>query len=158
MAANEFALSIVTPEQILHAGVATEVVLRTGEGDATFLADYAPLAGSVEPGVVRAVMADGTSESFVTDGGFVQVEYGVTQEDGTSGTRVTVLLGQAQPVSAIDAAAAQVELAEAEAALSAAGPVDEEAGPTVEQTQALAAVTWARARVDAAAGATTVHA
>ena len=47
-----FWLELVTPERILFAGMASEVMLRTGEGDASFLAGHAAVVGSVEPGVV----------------------------------------------------------------------------------------------------------
>ncbi len=147
---NVFLLQIVTPEQVLLAGEATEIVLRTGEGDATFLAGYAPLVGSVRAGQVRVVPAEGDPETFVTDGGFAQVEYNVPLDDaGAVGHRITVLLGQAQPVGEIDPVAVQAELDAAEAAVAAAGPVDEETGPTTEQLQAQSALTWAQVRLEA---------
>ena len=56
---NAFTVNLVTPERILLTGLATEVILRTGEGDVTFLAGHTPLVGTVEPGVVRVVRSEG---------------------------------------------------------------------------------------------------
>ena len=50
-----FQINLVTPERILLTGMASEVILRTGEGDVTFLAGHTPLVGTVQPGVVRVV-------------------------------------------------------------------------------------------------------
>ena len=46
----QFQITLVTPERILLGGMASEVILRTGEGDATFLAGHTPLVGSVAAG------------------------------------------------------------------------------------------------------------
>ena len=125
-----FSIRLVTPERILVDGVAAEVVLRTAEGDVTFLAGHTPLVGTVEPGIVRVVGADGEIARFASHGGFVQVEHGVhlsEQEDGTpvasSGTRVTLLIGVAEPVDEIDVerATAALEAADARLAELAAG-------------------------------------
>ena len=56
---NLFTVNLVTPERVLVSGLAAEVILRTGEGDATFLAGHTPLVGTVEPGVVRVVRSRG---------------------------------------------------------------------------------------------------
>src|SRR5271154_2361365 len=100
MADNLFAIELVTPERILITGAAAEVILRTGEGDVTFLAGHTPLVGTIEPGVVRVVRAEGDEERLAVHGGFVQVEQGVAPDESdslaesaaaaTSGTRVTM--------------------------------------------------------------------
>ena len=59
---NLFTVNLVTPERVLVTGLAAEVILRTGEGDATFLAGHTPLVGTVEPGVVRVVRSEGDEE------------------------------------------------------------------------------------------------
>ena len=71
---NLFAIELVTPERILITGTATEVILRTREGDITFLAGHTPLVGTIEPGVVRVVREGGEVERVAVHGGFVQVE------------------------------------------------------------------------------------
>ncbi len=116
---NLFTINLVTPERILLTGLASEVILRTGEGDVTFLAGHAPLVGSVEPGVVRVVAAEGDEERAAVHGGFVQVEQHVPPGDGdgaeSSGTRVTMLIGVAELAEEIDTGRAQAALAGAEA-------------------------------------------
>jgi F-type H+-transporting ATPase subunit epsilon len=143
-----FELQLVTPERILLTGRASEVVLRTGVGDATFLAGHTPLIGTVEPGVVRVGRPDGTVERVASHGGFVQVEYGVDlgpSEAGEEdrGTRVTFLLGIAELAEEIDAERARAALTAAEARLAelasggrtaAAGA--EEADPEVAEAEA----------------------
>ncbi len=76
-----FTVNLVTPERVLLTGLASEVILRTGEGDATFLAGHTPLVGTVEPGVVRVVRPEGDEDRVAVHGGFVQVETGVVDGD-----------------------------------------------------------------------------
>ncbi len=131
-----FALELVTPERVLVSGRASEVVLRTAEGDLTFLAGHTPLIGTVEPGVVRATLEGGEVERLASHGGFVQVEYGVeldgADEGAERGTRVTMLLGVAELVSEIDVERARAALEAAEARLAELGT----AGRTAEGDEA----------------------
>jgi F-type H+-transporting ATPase subunit epsilon len=119
MPEDTFSVELVTPERVLVDGLATEVILRTGEGDITFLAGYAPLVGSVEPGVLRVVRAEGDEERVAVHGGFVQVGREPAAEDGsagsTSGNRVTLLIGVAELAAEIDVDRARAALAAAEA-------------------------------------------
>ena len=116
---NLFTINLVTPERILLTGLASEVILRTGEGDVTFLAGHAPLVGSIEPGVVRVVRAEGEEERVAVHGGFVQVEQHVPADDdeagSSSGTRVTMLVGVAELAEDIDVERAQAARTAAEA-------------------------------------------
>ncbi len=121
---NLFTINLVTPERVLVAGLASEVILRTGEGDITFLAGHTPLVGTVEPGVVRVVREEGEDERVAVHGGFVQVEQGVVGEDGepvASGTRVTLLIGVAELAEEIDVERARVALEAAEARVAELG-------------------------------------
>jgi len=162
---NVFTINLVTPERILLTGLATEVILRTGEGDATFLAGYAPLVGSVEPGVVRVVRPDGDEERVATHGGFVQVEQHIpadgadgseAAEAATSGTRVTMLVGVAELAAEIDADRARAALTAAEAQvaeLTGSGgrgtATAEDAEPDAELADAEAALVRAQVRLEA---------
>jgi F-type H+-transporting ATPase subunit epsilon len=115
--ANLFTIYLVTPERVLVDGLASEVILRTGDGDITFLAGHTPLVGTVEPGVVRVVPDEGEVERLAVHGGFVQVEQGVVGEDGepvASGTRVTLLIGVAELAGEIDVERARTALDAAE--------------------------------------------
>ncbi|HEV3367355.1 MAG TPA: ATP synthase delta/epsilon chain alpha-helix domain-containing protein [Acidimicrobiales bacterium] len=166
---NLFTIDLVTPERILLSGLAAEVILRTGEGDVTFLAGHAPLVGSVEAGVVRVVRAEGDEERVATHGGFVQVEQHVPMGDAdgsgesASGTRVTLLIGVAELAEEIDTERARAALDAAEARVAeltgsggrvAGTPDDEE--PDAELIDAEAALLRAQVRleaVDATSGA-----
>jgi F-type H+-transporting ATPase subunit epsilon len=134
--ASLFWLELVTPERILFAGLASEVVLRTGEGDASFLAGHAALVGSVEPGVVVVTSASGEDVRVAVHGGFVQVEHDVSLEGITAeadeavgvhapaleqGTRITLLAGIAELAGEIDVERARTALAGAEARVAELG-------------------------------------
>ena len=160
---DQFAIQLVTPERILVTGSATEVILRTREGDVTFLAGHTPLVGTIEPGVLRVVRAGDEVERVAVHGGFVQVEQGVSDDDAagsaTRGTRVTMLVGVAELVGEIDIDRARAALEEAEARVAeligagagrAAGPGSgegEEADP--ELVEAQAALHRAQVRLEA---------
>jgi F-type H+-transporting ATPase subunit epsilon len=174
---NVFTVELVTPERILVAEPAIEVILRTREGDLSFLAGHTSLVGTVEPGVVRVVRAEGDEVRAAVHGGFVQVEHGVTSDDadapagGTAGvpaggTRVTMLVGVAELAEEIDTDRARVALEAAEARVaelggtggraagSGSGVEDEE--PDADLVEAEAALLRAQVRleaVDASAGA-----
>jgi len=161
-----FQINLVTPERILLTGMASEVMLRTGEGDATFLAGHTPLVGSVKPGVVRVVQAEGEEVRVAVHGGFTQVEQNVPlpgeDEDGATTSRVTLLLGVAELATEIDTERARVALDAAEARvaeLAGTGKTlaeGEEADP--ELVEAEAAVLRAQVRLQAVdAAAATVN-
>jgi F-type H+-transporting ATPase subunit epsilon len=122
----QFQINLVTPERILLSGMATEVMLRTGEGDATFLAGHTPLVGSVKPGVVRVALSEGEVVRVAVHGGFTQVELDApivvegAGEDAT-GPRVTLLIGVAELAEEIDTDRARVALEAAEAKVAELG-------------------------------------
>jgi F-type H+-transporting ATPase subunit epsilon len=170
---NLFAIDLVTPERILLTGLASEVILRTAEGDVTFLAGHTPLVGTVEPGVLRVVRAEGAVERVAVHGGFVQVEQGVSSDEGGdddrgSGTRVTLLIGVAELAEEIDTERARAALEAAEARLSELGGTSARAAgsgagsgeadePDADVVEAEAALRRAEVRLEAseAAPATT---
>jgi len=132
---NQFTIHLVTPERVLLTGLATEVILRTGDGDATFLANHTPLVGTVEPGVVRVVGIgdEGDEERVAVHGGFVQVETGVVGDDGEpvgSGSRVTMLIGVAELAGEIDVDRARAALEAADARLAELGAAGRTTGST----------------------------
>jgi F-type H+-transporting ATPase subunit epsilon len=149
---NLFAVELVTPERVLVDGLAIEVILRTGEGDLSFLAGHAPLVGTVEPGVLRVVRPEGDEERVAVHGGFVQVGDDPAAEgaEGPAGTapasrtRVTLLIGVAEPAAEIDVERARAALEAAEAKVAeltgSAGrgtsPAEDEADPELEEAEA----------------------
>jgi F-type H+-transporting ATPase subunit epsilon len=164
---NLFAIRLVTPERVLVSGITTEVVLRTREGDITFLAGSAPLVGTVEPGVVRVTgtgEAEGEVRRVAVHGGFVQVEQHVTPEGdaetealegSATATRVTILAAVAELSEEIDVERARTahDAAEAkvgELAGAAAGRTtgeDDEIDPDLAEAQA--ALVRAEVRLEA---------
>jgi F-type H+-transporting ATPase subunit epsilon len=151
-----FQINLVTPERILLRDMASEVVLRTGEGDVTFLAGHTPLVGTVQPGVVRVARPEGEDVRIAVHGGFTQVEQGVQldPEGDATGTRVTLLIGVAELAEEIDVERARVALEAAEARVAELGgspnraPAEgEESDP--ELVEAEAAVLRARVRLEA---------
>jgi len=155
-----FQINLVTPERILLSGMASEVILRTGEGDASFLAGHTPLVGTVKPGVVRVVRAEGEEARVAVHGGFTQVEQNVPIDDsgdpdGPTGTRVTLLVGVAELAEEIDSDRARVALEAAEARVAELGgtasraPAEGEVADP-ELVEAEAAVLRAQVRLEAA--------
>ena len=155
-----FQINLVTPERILFNGMASEVILRTGEGDVTFLADHTPLVGTVLPGVVRVVRTDGDDVRIAVHGGFTQVEQNVAfdgagagADEDAVGSRVTLLVGVAELADEIDTDRARVALEAAEARVAELGGTGkalaegEEADP--ELVEAEAAVVRAQVRLEA---------
>ena len=148
-----YAVALVTPERVLVDERATQVVLRTADGDATFLDGHTPLVGAIVPGAVRITDDEGAEHTFAVHGGFVQVEKGAEE-----GTRVTILSPVAEPAAEIDVARAQAALAAAEArvaelgGVAAAAPHGAEGEGTAdpELVEAQAAVERARVRLDVA--------
>jgi F-type H+-transporting ATPase subunit epsilon len=155
-----FQINLVTPERILFNGMASEVILRTGEGDVTFLAGHTPLVGTVLPGVVRVVRTDGDDVRIAVHGGFTQVEQNVAfdgagagADEDAVGSRVTLLVGVAELADEIDTDRARVALEAAEARVAELGGTGkalaegEEADP--ELVEAEAAVVRAQVRLEA---------
>jgi F-type H+-transporting ATPase subunit epsilon len=157
---NPFQIELVTPERILLTGSASEVILRTGEGDVTFLAGHTPLVGTVEPGVVRVARPEGGVVKVAVHGGFVQVEQDVPagsdaagEGAGASGTRVTVLAGVAELAEEIDTERARVALEGAEPRVAELGGSARSSGegdePDAELVEAEAALRRAQVRLEA---------
>jgi F-type H+-transporting ATPase subunit epsilon len=157
-----FNAQLLTPERVLIDTVASEVILRTGEGDITFLAGSAPVVGTVEPGVVRVTDADGQVQRVAVHGGFVHVEQHVEageqdRADGptpSSGTRVTILAGIAELAEEIDVERARVAHSAAESRVNELGTSGRSASAEgevadPELVEAQAALTRAEVRLEA---------
>ena len=148
-----YAVALVTPERVLVEGQATQVVLRTADGDATFLDGHTPLVGAIVPGAVRITGDEGVERTFAVHGGFVQVE----KNTGDDGTRVTILSPVAEPADEIDVARAQAALAAAESRVAELGAASGSShGPEADGTadpelvEAQAAVERAQVRLEVA--------
>ena len=98
-------LVLVTPEKTLFDRPVSSIRLPMFDGSAGIYPGRAPLVGRLGVGELNLNAADGTSESYFIDGGFVQVK----------GATVSVLTNSAQPTSEIDREEAQAELKKASA-------------------------------------------
>jgi len=164
-----FNAQVVTPERVLVNGPASQVILRTADGDITFLAGHTPLVGTVEPGVVRVVGEDSEEQRLAVHGGFVQVEQHVDDDadsesgrpssSSSSGTRVTVLAGIAELADEIDTERARVAREAAEAKVSELASAGRSSGTAgsgedeevdAEVVEAEAALRRAEVRLEAA--------
>lgn len=141
-----FAASLVTPEQVVFEQEVAAVLLRTDEGEATFLAGHTPLIGALVPGPVRFQYEDGTEERLAVHGGFVRV----------GDDRVVVLAPVAERVGDIDVErarhaleVAEQRVAEGSAAVAGAG-AEEIAQAEVELAEARAALRRAQVRLEVA--------
>ncbi|MCL6094757.1 MAG: hypothetical protein M1519_02855 [Actinobacteria bacterium] len=70
---NTYAVQVATPDNLLYEGEAQMMVVRTGEGEAAFLAQHARLVATLEPGQIRIVLEDGSEKVADLEGGFVHV-------------------------------------------------------------------------------------
>ena len=73
-----FTARLITPEQIVFENEVESVILRTEDGDSTYLAGHSPLVGAVVPGEVRFVGSNGDTKAVQVEAGFVYVKGDVT--------------------------------------------------------------------------------
>ncbi|HEX3796347.1 MAG TPA: hypothetical protein VHV57_17775 [Acidimicrobiales bacterium] len=167
---NLFSVQVLAPDRVLLTGQAEQVIMRTEDGDITFLDGHTPLVGAVVPCVVRVVREGDEEERLAVHGGFVQVEQledaesdddgaGAGGSGGDTGTRVTVLASVAELSDEIDAERARVALEAAQTrvtdltAASGRGSSAEGDESDAELVEAQGAVLRAEVRLEAS-GAT----
>ncbi|HEY1466139.1 MAG TPA: F0F1 ATP synthase subunit epsilon, partial [Acidimicrobiales bacterium] len=165
-----FSVQVLAPDRVLLTGQAEQVIMRTEDGDITFLDGHTPLVGAVVPCVVRVVREGDEEERLAVHGGFVQVEQLAEAEGdddnaraggsgGDSGTRITVLASVAELSGEIDVERARVALEAAQArvtdltAASGRGSSAEGDEADAELVEAEGAVLRAEVRLEAS-GAT----
>ncbi len=107
--AQTFTFELVSPEKVLLAGEAEQVLLPGSEGDMTILPGHAPLISTLRPGVIDVVFAGSKARVFVRQA-FAQVEP----------DRLTVLAEKAYDVAELTGATLSAEVAKAEADLASA--------------------------------------
>jgi len=108
--AGTFHFELVTPERLLLAGEAEQVVVPGVDGDFAVLSGHAPVISTLRPGIVDITMTDTKRRVFV--------KKGVAEADPE---RLTVLAQTALDIDELDSRriadelkAAEVELAEAQ--------------------------------------------
>lgn len=68
-------VNIVAADKEVWTGKATQVTVRTSDGDLGIMADHTPLLAALTAGEVRVTTTDGESITADADGGFVSVEH-----------------------------------------------------------------------------------
>lgn len=96
----ELRLILVTPEKTLFDRSVASIRVPLFDGAAGFYPGRAPVVGRLGTGELRLAEADGSTESYFIDGGFVQVK----------GSQVSVLTNAAMPTSDISRSAASARL------------------------------------------------
>ncbi|MGV8937446.1 MAG: F0F1 ATP synthase subunit epsilon [Allorhizobium sp.] len=71
--ADNFKFELVSPERLLLSEMVSEVVIPATEGEMTIMADHAPTMTSIKPGVVKAKLSSGETQSYVVFGGFADI-------------------------------------------------------------------------------------
>jgi F-type H+-transporting ATPase subunit epsilon len=107
--AATFNFDLVTPERLILACAAEQVVVPGAEGDFAVLAGHAPVISTLRPGIIEIMMTDGKQRIFV--------KKGVAEADPE---RLTILAQTAVAVESLDATAIASELKAAEAELAEA--------------------------------------
>jgi len=128
-------VAVVSPEQVLFDGEATQVVTRTTEGDVAFLAGHAPFLGALAENHTRIFLVDGNVLDVAVHRGFVEVSHDV----------VSILSDTAELAANIDVQRARVAKERAEKGILEG---DEDAP---------AALNRANARLAAAGAETAAH-
>ncbi len=121
-------VQVLTPEGVVHDGVAAMVVAPSVGGEVGILPRHVPLIAVLRPGSTRIKMLDDSEVVMATTEGYIAVE-----DD-----RVLIMVEQAEVAGDIDRARAELALSAAQEAVEAAG--DDEA--------ALAAATAALRRAE----------
>jgi F-type H+-transporting ATPase subunit epsilon len=141
-----FPASIVTPESTVLEAEVEAVMVRTVDGEATFLAGHTWLVGALVPGLVRFQAEDGTVTRAAVHGGFVQVDGSVTVLAPVAELADDIDVGRARAAEE----AAQARLAELGAAGRSGG--EEEGGVDREAQTVQDALRRAELRLEVAAG------
>lgn len=110
MAAGTFNFELVTPERLVFAGEASQVVVPGAEGDFAVLAGHSPFISTLRPGILEVTLPQGRQQLLV--------KKGVAEADPD---RLTVLAQSAVPVAELTGArlASELQAAETQAAEAA---------------------------------------
>lgn len=108
--AGTFKFELVTPERMVLAEEASQVVVPGVEGAFTVLPGHAPVISALRPGVVDATLGDTRNVRVFVKSGFAEID----------SDRLVILAERASNVETMDSAVIARELEDAQAELSAA--------------------------------------
>lgn len=100
--ADTFEFELVSPEKLLVSRPAEMVVVPGAEGDFGVLPRHAPFLSTVRPGVIAIYKGNAVEEKIFVAGGFAEV----------TETRLTVLAQEAVPLSKLDRASVEKDIAD----------------------------------------------
>jgi F-type H+-transporting ATPase subunit epsilon len=106
---------IVTPQGSVYSGVVAAVTVPGTVAPFQVLYNHAPIISSLEPGIVKLLLADLSPRYYVVGGGFVEVLH----------NHVTVLVDQVEPAERIDLQEAQQQVRQAQQRLASAQTLEE---------------------------------
>lgn len=95
--AASYRLRVVTPERMVLDRVATELIVRTTEGEIGILAHHMQIVSPLVPHIMTVYDEEGKTVEYTVGGGFIEVK-----DDG-----VTILADSAEHASEIDVARAE---------------------------------------------------
>lgn len=113
--AQTFKFELVSPEKVVLAGEAEQVVLPGSEGDMTILPGHAPLISTLRPGVLDVSLVGASRVRVFVRQAFAQVEP----------DRLTVLAEKTYDIADLTGATLAAELSAAEADLASAKTDDQ---------------------------------
>lgn len=70
---NLIKLNIVSPKRLLYSEDVKMVVVRAESGELGVMPGHTPMLATLRPGVLRAILEDGSEERVVVSGGFLEV-------------------------------------------------------------------------------------
>ena len=108
-------VDIVTPQGSVYSGVVAAVTVPGTVAPFQVLYNHAPIISSLEPGIVKLLLADLSPRYYVVEGGFVEVLH----------NHVTVLVDQVEPAERIDLQEAQQQVRQAQQRLASAQTLEE---------------------------------
>lgn len=73
MSSSYFAFEIASPERVVLKASTVQVSVPTAQGEITVLPHHIPLVATLKPGVVEAVLEDGSRQIMAVSGGLVEV-------------------------------------------------------------------------------------
>ena len=108
--AGTLQFELVTPERVVLAGEAQQVIVPGLEGQFTVLAGHAPLISALRPGMIEVAFADARTARVFVKGGVAEVD----------GEHLTILAERALEEETLDAQTVAAEITAAQAELAAA--------------------------------------
>lgn len=101
--AEPMQVEVVSADQVVWSGKASNIIAKTVDGDIGILANHSPVLAVLVPGGVEIVTPEGNREVVAVDGGFMSVAQG----------RVSILSEYASMAQEISLSQAEKDLAEA---------------------------------------------